>query len=60
DANEQPSLAVGIQRAEDLTELDALEIDISSCDPIIQPRLMELIEQRRIQLGHLLGTSEAL
>lgn len=60
DANEPPSLAVRIQRAEDLTELDALEIDISSCDPVIQPRLMELIEQRRIQLGHLLGTSEAL
>ena len=60
DANEPPSLAVRIQRAEDLTELDALEIDISSCDPVIQPRLMELIEQRRIQLSHLLGTSEAL
>lgn len=60
DANEQPSLAVRIQRAEDLTELDALEIDVSACDEVIQPRLMELIEQRRIQLGHLLGTSEAL
>ncbi|WP_312080124.1 hypothetical protein [Acinetobacter schindleri] len=59
DANEPPSLAVRIQRAEDLTELDALEIDISSCDPVIQPRLMELIEQRRIQLDHLLGTGEA-
>ncbi|WP_228206909.1 hypothetical protein [Acinetobacter sp. LoGeW2-3] len=50
DANEQPSLAVRIQRAEDLTELDSLEIDVSACDEVIQPRLMELIEQRRIEL----------
>lgn len=59
DANEQPSLSVRIQRAEDLTELDALEIDVSACDEVIQPRLMELIEQRRIQLDHLLGTGGA-
>ena len=46
----QPSLAVRIQRAEDLTELDALEIDVSACDEDIQPRLMELVEKRRLEL----------
>jgi hypothetical protein len=46
----QPSLAVRIQRAEDLTELDALEIDVSACDEEIQPRLMELVEKRRVEL----------
>ncbi|WP_228723978.1 hypothetical protein [Acinetobacter sp. 10FS3-1] len=56
---EQPSLAVRIQKAEDLTELDALEIDVSACDEVIQPRLMELVEQRRIQLDRLLSTGEA-
>ena len=58
-ANAQPSLAVRIQRAEDLTELDALEIDVSACDEVIQPRLMELIEQRRIQLDQIVATGEA-
>lgn len=58
-ADAQPSLAVRIQRAEDLTELDALEIDLSACDEVIQPRLMELIEQRRIQLDQIVATSEA-
>lgn len=48
--NVQPSLAVRIQRAEDLTELDALEIDVSACDEEIQPRLMELVEKRRLEL----------
>ncbi|KGT48406.1 hypothetical protein [Acinetobacter sp. HR7] len=51
DANEKPSLAVRIERAADLTELDALEIDVSACDPVIQPRLMELIEKRRFELN---------
>lgn len=46
----QPSLAVRIQRAEDLTELDGLEIDVSACDEEIQPRLMELVEKRRLEL----------
>lgn len=46
----QLSLAVRIQRAEDLTELDALEIDVSACDEEIQPRLMELVEKRRLEL----------
>lgn len=58
-ADAQPSLAVRIQRAEDLTELDALEIDVSACDEVIQPRLMELIEQRRIQLDQIVETGEA-
>ena len=48
--NTQLSLAVRIQRAEDLTELDALEIDVSACDEEIQPRLMELVEKRRVEL----------
>ena len=42
----QSSLAVRIQKAEDLTELDALEIDVSACDEEIQPRLMEMVEKR--------------
>lgn len=46
----QLSLAVRIQRAEDLTELDTLEIDVSACDEEIQPRLMELVEKRRLEL----------
>lgn len=58
-ADAQPSLAVRIQRSEDLTELDALEIDVSACDEVIQPRLMELIEQRRIQLDQIVATGEA-
>ncbi|TCH64244.1 hypothetical protein [Acinetobacter sp. ANC 4862] len=46
----QPSLMVRIQRAENLTELDALEIDVSACDEEIQPRLMELVNKRRLEL----------
>ncbi|OTG62804.1 hypothetical protein B9T29_06175 [Acinetobacter sp. ANC 3903] len=46
----QSSLAVRIQKAEDLTELDALEIDVSACDEEIQPQLMELVEKRRLEL----------
>jgi hypothetical protein len=46
----QSSLAVRIQKAEDLTELDSLEIDVSACDEEIQPRLMELVEKRRLEL----------
>lgn len=44
------SLSVRIQGAEDLTELDALEIDVSACDAMIQPNLMELVEKRRLEL----------
>lgn len=46
----QSSLAVRIQKAEDLTELDSLEIDVSACDEEIQPRLMEMVEKRRLEL----------
>ena len=46
----QSSLAVRIQKAEDLTELDTLEIDVSACDEEIQPRLMKLVEKRRVEL----------
>lgn len=46
----QSSLAVRIQKAEDLTELDGLEIDVSACDEEIQPRLMELVNKRRLEL----------
>lgn len=59
DSNEQPSLTVRIQRAEDLTELDALEIDVSACDPVIQLRLNDLIEQRRIELESLTEAGES-
>lgn len=37
----QSSLAVRIQKAEDLTELDNLELDVSACDEEIRPRLMD-------------------
>ena len=46
----QSSIAVRIQKAEDLTELDGLEIDVSACDEEIQPRLMELVNKRRLEL----------
>ncbi|TCB67428.1 hypothetical protein E0H88_12950 [Acinetobacter sp. ANC 4216] len=46
----QSSLAVRIQKAEDLTELDSLEIDVSACDEEIQPRLMKLVKKRRLEL----------
>ncbi|QNH50383.1 hypothetical protein HWI77_11720 [Acinetobacter venetianus] len=47
---EQPSLMVRIQNAPDLTTLDALEIDISSLDPIIQPEMMRYVKTRRLEL----------
>lgn len=37
----QSSLPVRIQKAEDLTELDSLELDVSACDEEIRPRLMD-------------------
>ena len=49
-AAEQPSLMVRIQNAPDLTTLDALEIDVSSLDPIIQPEMMRYVRTRRLQL----------
>lgn len=50
EAKEPPSLLVRIQKAADLTELDALEIDVSGRDERIQPTLMAEIYKRRKQL----------
>lgn len=47
---ENASLSVKIENAKDLTELDALEIDVSACDEFIQEKLMELIHKRRTEL----------
>jgi hypothetical protein len=47
-AAEQPSLMVRIQNAPDLTVLDALEIDVSSLDPVIQPEMMRHVRNRRL------------
>lgn len=49
-ADVAPSLMVRIQNAPDLTELDALEIDVSSLDPVIQPEMMRYIRTRRLEL----------
>lgn len=47
---EPPSLMVQIQNAPDLTALDALEIDVSTRHPDIQPRLMGYVKKRRVEL----------
>ncbi|XZT91122.1 hypothetical protein ACT41P_09895 [Acinetobacter baumannii] len=49
-ATEPPSLMVQIQNAPDLTTLDALEIDVATRDPQIQPKLMGYIRKRRFEL----------
>lgn len=49
-ANEPPSLMVQIQNAPDLTTLDALEIDVATRDPQIQPKLMGYVRKRRYEL----------
>ncbi|MDC4562269.1 hypothetical protein NQ786_11020 [Acinetobacter baumannii] len=49
-ANEPPSLMVQIQTAPDLTTLDALEIDVATRDPQIQPKLMGYVRKRRYEL----------
>ena len=41
---------VQIQNAPDLTTLDALEIDVSTRHPDIQPRLMGYVKKRRYEL----------
>ncbi|WP_225761628.1 hypothetical protein [Acinetobacter sp. Marseille-P8610] len=46
----QPSLMVQIQNAPDLTTLDALEIDVSSIDPVAQPEMMRYVRARRAEL----------
>lgn len=50
EAKEPPSLLVRIQKAADLTELDALEIDVSARDLKIVPILMAEVYKRRKQL----------
>ena len=50
ETKEPPSLLVRIKNAPDLTELDALEIDVSARDPKIVPTLMAEINKRRKQL----------
>ncbi|MGR2670771.1 hypothetical protein ACUXVT_05775 [Acinetobacter soli] len=50
ETKEPPSLLVRIRNAPDLTELDALEIDVSVRDPKIVPTLMAEVNKRRKQL----------
>ena len=45
-----PSLMVQIQNAQDLTELDCLEIEVSTRNVEIQPKLMGYLKQRRFEL----------
>lgn len=47
---ESPSLMVQIQNAPDLTALDVLEIDVDSCHPDIQTKLMSYVKTRRFEL----------
>lgn len=47
---ESPSLMVQIQNAPDLTALDVLEIDVDSCHPDIQTKLMSYVKNRRFEL----------
>ena len=47
---EPPSLMVQIQNAKDLTELDCLEIEVSSRHVDIQPKLMGYVKRRRFEL----------
>lgn len=48
-ANE-PSLLVKIQNAPDLATLDTYEIDIHSLDPLAQPKMMQAIKTRKLEL----------
>ncbi len=45
-----PSFQQRIEQAKDLTDLDTLEIDVETLDTFIQPKMMELIEAKRIEL----------
>ncbi|AUM27168.1 hypothetical protein [Acinetobacter pittii] len=49
-SGEPPSLMVQIQKAPDLTTLDALEIDVAARDPQIQPKLIGYVRKRRFEL----------
>ncbi|MFA2947370.1 hypothetical protein [Acinetobacter pittii] len=55
--SEPPSLMVQIQNAPDLTTLDALEIDVSARDKLIQPKLMGYIKKRRFELENPTSTA---
>ncbi|HCA5143329.1 TPA: hypothetical protein MW185_002240 [Acinetobacter baumannii] len=55
-SGEPPSLMVQIQTAPDLTTLDALEIDVSARDTLIQPKLMGYIKKRRFELENPAGS----
>ncbi|USX62824.1 hypothetical protein [Acinetobacter baumannii] len=48
-ANE-PSMLVKIQNAPDLATLDAYEIDIHSLDPLAQPKMMQAVKARKLEL----------
>ncbi|MDX8202053.1 hypothetical protein SLJ91_01275 [Acinetobacter pittii] len=48
----EPSMFVKIQTAPDLTTLDALEIDVSSLDPVVQPDILKAVKARRDFLEH--------
>ncbi|BBQ48432.1 hypothetical protein WP2W18E11_14300 [Acinetobacter pittii] len=48
---------VQIQNAPDLTTLDALEIDVSARDTLIQPKLMGYIKKRRFELENPTSTA---
>ncbi|WP_374663864.1 hypothetical protein [Acinetobacter sp.] len=50
EAKEPPSLMVQIQNAKDLTELDCLEIEVSTRHVDIQPKLMGYVKRRRFEL----------
>lgn len=51
-ANE-PSLLVKIQTAPDIANLDILEVDIHSLDPLAQPKMMQAIQARKQELEEL-------
>ncbi|MBN6539667.1 hypothetical protein [Acinetobacter pittii] len=55
-SGEPPSLMVQIQKAPDLTTLDALEIDVAARDPQIQPKLMGYVRKRRYELENPAGS----
>ncbi|WP_075382487.1 hypothetical protein [Acinetobacter pittii] len=56
-SGEPPSLMVQIQKAPDLTTLDALEIDVAARDPLIQPKLMGYVRKRRFELENPTSTA---
>ncbi|MFW1807627.1 hypothetical protein ACG9Z8_06520 [Acinetobacter ursingii] len=51
EIKEPPSLLVRIQNASDLTELDALELEVSGRDQLIQKALMDEVKKRRAQIN---------